>query len=98
MDSRFSLAAFLSIALVPQSSFCRMAFLTSSQLGSEARNTSTSSKDPRMSDREKAGLRGPVKRCTEERVTLAVGGYPEMKFSYTTEYDPGGKILSTRSS
>jgi YD repeat-containing protein len=48
-----------------------------------------------MSEREKAGLRGPVERCTEQRVSPAVGGIPEMKFSDTTEYDPEGRILRT---
>src|SRR5438105_3992868 len=89
MFSRFSLAVSLCIALFPQSSFSG----TPNQLGPEA--TSTSGKDPAMSEREKAGLRGPVERCTEQRVSPAVGGIPEMKFSDTTEYDPEGRILRT---
>jgi YD repeat-containing protein len=51
--------------------------------------------DPRVSDREKAGLRGPVKQYTEETITPGVQGDPEMRFSQTTEYDPDGRILST---
>ena len=49
-------------------------------------------KTPVISDREKAGLRGPVRQCTEERTNPAVSGYPEMKFISTTEYDIEGKI------
>ena len=50
---------------------------------------------PIMSDREKAGLRGSVKQCTEETINPGVQGGPEIRFSQTTEYDPDGRILST---
>jgi len=50
-------------------------------------------KSPAMSDREKAGLRGPVRECVEERVTPAVAGYPETKYVSTTEYDTEGRVL-----
>ena len=50
---------------------------------------------PTMSDREKAGLRGPVKQYTEETIIPGVQGGPEIRFSETTEYDPDGRILST---
>jgi hypothetical protein len=54
-----------------------------------------------MSDREQRGLRGPVKSCTEESThpgtTDAEGKtYPEVLSTYTTEYDPDGRILVTR--
>ena len=45
-----------------------------------------------MSDREKAGLRGPVHACIEETV------YPTGKFSTTHTYDIDGKLLVSRSS
>lgn len=48
--------------------------------------------DPAMSDREKAGLRGPV-RYVEETI-LPDGS----KYSTTTEYGPDGKLLATRTS
>lgn len=48
-----------------------------------------------ISDREKAGLRGSVKQCTEETITPGVQGGAEIRFSQTTEYDPDGRILST---
>jgi hypothetical protein len=38
-------------------------------------------KSPTMSTRENAGLRGPVRQCTEERSTPAAPGFPETKFS-----------------
>ena len=48
--------------------------------------------NPTMSDREKAGLRGPVKTCIEETT-----GPPDgMKYSTTTEYSPDGRLLTTR--
>jgi YD repeat-containing protein len=47
------------------------------------------------SDRENAGLRGLVRQCTEERTTHAGPGFPEIKFSSTTEYDREGGILSS---
>jgi hypothetical protein len=48
-----------------------------------------------MSDRERAGLRGPVKICVEEAI------YPNADdqrrgFTATTEYGPDGRILRTR--
>ena len=53
-----------------------------------------------MSDRERRGLRGPVKSCSEESTypTRADSGgksYPGNRSEYTVEYDLGGRILST---
>jgi YD repeat-containing protein len=46
----------------------------------------------RISDREEAGLRGPVKTCFEETI-----GPPDgTKYSTTTEYSPDGRLLTTR--
>jgi YD repeat-containing protein len=46
-----------------------------------------------MSDREKAGLHGPVRMCTEETVL------PDGKSYFTTrEYSPDGRAISARSS
>src|SRR5271169_3944719 len=48
--------------------------------------------NPTKSDREKAGLRGPVKTCVEERT-----GPPDgTKYSTTTEYGPDGRLLTTQ--
>jgi YD repeat-containing protein len=52
-------------------------------------------KSPVMSAREKAGLRGPVRECTEERTRPAVPGFPEAKFTNATEYDTEGRISKT---
>jgi YD repeat-containing protein len=49
--------------------------------------------NPTMSDREKAGLRGPVKSCVEERTALSDAN----KYSTTTEYSPDGRLLTSRS-
>jgi YD repeat-containing protein len=55
-----------------------------------------------MSDREKAGLRGPVGMCVEETnypgATTSDGTHiPERKFWYTTQYDVDGHITAMRS-
>lgn len=44
-----------------------------------------------MSDREKAGLHGPVRTCVEE--TILPDGKPHLT---TTEYDPDGRLLTFR--
>ena len=44
-----------------------------------------------MSDREKAGLHGPVRTCVEE--TIFPDGKPYLT---TTEYDPDGRLLTFR--
>jgi YD repeat-containing protein len=54
-----------------------------------------------MFDRDRVGLRGPVKSCTEETthpaVTDAEGkSYPEFRSAGTTEYDRDGRVLATR--
>ena len=43
-----------------------------------------------MTDREKAGLRGPVKTCVEENI------YPTHKYSVASEYTIDGKLLTSR--
>ena len=45
-----------------------------------------------MTDREKAGLRGPVKTCVEETT------YPPGKRLTTTEYGLDGRLLTTHAS
>src|SRR5205085_2560660 len=53
------------------------------------------------SDREKAGLRGSVRTCTEEG-TYPATSFPngtqtaETRTSFTTEYTPEGRIATTR--
>jgi len=48
-----------------------------------------------MSDREKAGLRGPVKTVLEEQVFSGADGR-QLRATTTTQYDPSGRILETR--
>lgn len=55
-------------------------------------SSATPARSADMSDREKAGLRGPVHTCVEEAV------YPTGKFSTTHTYDIDGKLLVSRSS
>jgi hypothetical protein len=48
--------------------------------------------NPTISDRDTAGLRGPVKTCIEE----TTGPRDDRKYSTTTEYSPDGRLLTTR--
>jgi YD repeat-containing protein len=48
-----------------------------------------------MSDREKAGLRGPVQQCTEERTTPAFENFPGTSYVSINKYSPEGKLLQT---
>ncbi|MGA9390082.1 MAG: hypothetical protein WBV69_06510 [Candidatus Sulfotelmatobacter sp.] len=69
--------------------------LTTAQVTAPKESTAT------KSEREQRGLRGPVKSCIEERtysgITDAEGkAYPDVRSTYTTEYDTGGRTLATR--
>jgi hypothetical protein len=46
-----------------------------------------------MSDREKAGLRGPVQQCTEERTTPAFQNFPATSYVSINKYSPDGRLL-----
>ncbi len=48
-----------------------------------------------MSDREKAGLHGPVQQCIEERTTPAFENFPGTSYVSITKYSPEGKLLQT---
>ena len=48
--------------------------------------------DPTISERSKAGLRGPVRTCVEETTDPP----DSAKYSTTTEYSPDGRLLTTR--
>lgn len=57
--------------------------------------------NPAKSDREKAGLRGPVHSVTEERTLPPWNGssgesIPEIRTKWKTEYDRDGRITETR--
>ena len=49
-----------------------------------------------MSDREKAGLRGPVKTVIEEQTFSGADGQQPFTTTTTTRYAPDGRILETR--
>lgn len=85
--------AILLFLLAPQSSNCRMASRTSDQQGIDTTGTASHGESPTMSDRDRAGLRGPVEQCTEETITLPGPTYPGMRHISTTKYDPTGRIL-----
>src|SRR5690242_13135371 len=48
-----------------------------------------------MSERDKAGLRGPVKTLLEEQVFSGADGQ-QLRATTTTHYDPDGRILENR--
>jgi YD repeat-containing protein len=48
-----------------------------------------------MSDREKAGLRGPVQQCTEGQIVPAFENIPAATYTTTTKYSPEGRILQS---
>lgn len=50
---------------------------------------------PAPSDREKAGLRGPVEACTQESTTPPQGNRPAWKMVYTNKYDRDGRMYQT---
>jgi YD repeat-containing protein len=65
-------------------------FVVSSALAQQSSQTGAF-----MSDRDKAGLRGPVKTVVEEQTFSMPEGQQRLTTS-TTEYSPDGKILSVR--
>jgi YD repeat-containing protein len=71
----------------------RPAFSLPSSPGTKTQNLSSETRSTPVSDREKAGLRGPVKMCVEEN-SLPDGN----KYSTASEYSPEGRLLTTRMS
>jgi YD repeat-containing protein len=58
-------------------------------------NNPSTGESTSMSDREKAGLRGPVQQCTEERTTSAFENFPGTSYVSINKYSPEGKLLQT---
>jgi YD repeat-containing protein len=70
-------------------------FIANDSLRSQEVTSMPEKKSSPKSSRESAELRGLVWQCTEERTNPASPGFPEIKFSSTTEYDREGRILSS---
>jgi YD repeat-containing protein len=51
-----------------------------------------------MTDREKAGLRGPVQQCTEERTNPAFENFPATSYVSINKYSRDGRILQVTTS
>jgi YD repeat-containing protein len=66
-------------------------FALPSSVGTETRDNSPATRSTPMSDREKAGLRGPARTCVEEN-DLPDGS----KYSTAWEYTPDGRLLTNR--
>jgi YD repeat-containing protein len=58
-------------------------------------NKTSCGENTSMSDREKAGLRGPVLQCIEERTTPAFENFPGTSYVSINKYSPEGKLLQT---
>jgi YD repeat-containing protein len=65
------------------------------QQGARSDAETSHGQPPALSDREKAGLHGPVEECTEESTTPPSGNSPAWKMVYTTKYDRDGRIYQT---
>jgi len=74
------------VAYVVMAAFAALAF---SQVND---STSLKPKGSAMSDREQAGLRGPVKTCVEETIHPSPDDQPR-RSTVATEYTPGGRII-----
>ena len=84
-------AVFLLFLMLRCSSDAPNLAIANSQ-SAEASSPSSASGVSQMTDREKAGLRGPVRTRVEETI------YPGGKFLTTTEYSLDGRLLATRAS
>src|ERR1700731_2149512 len=59
-------------------------------------NKTSSGENTSMSDREKAGLRGPVQQCTEERTTPAFENFTATSYVSVNKNSPEGRIIEGR--
>ena len=84
-------AVFLFFLMLRCSSDAPNLAIVNSQ-SAEASSPSSAYGVSQMTDREKAGLRGPVRTRVEETI------YPGGKFLTTTEYSLDGRLLATRAS
>jgi YD repeat-containing protein len=66
-----------------------------SQEQSERATTPSNGGHRDMSDRQKAGLHGPVHECTEQHTTPPVENFPGTSYSSKSTYDSDGKLLQT---
>jgi YD repeat-containing protein len=58
-------------------------------------NKASAGEKSAMSDRDSAGLRGPVQQYTEEHTNPAVENFPAWTYSITNKYSPEGRILQS---
>jgi len=91
MSLPYSLAAVPLLFLLPPCASAVPGLPSPIPQAAESESPSSPSRSINMSDREKAGLHGPVQTCIEDFV------YPTGKYSIATEYNIDGKLLSSRS-
>jgi YD repeat-containing protein len=89
-----ALAAILFLSVLPSGDAKPASPQTNQQAAGSDAETSHA-QPPALSDREKAGLRGPVEECTVESTTPPEGNRPAWKMVYTNKYDRDGKMYQT---
>jgi YD repeat-containing protein len=71
------------------------AVLPADQHSAEAAAATSPAKPPMLSDREKAGLHGPVEECTVESTTSPGPNSRAWRMVTTTKYDPDGRMYQS---
>ncbi len=92
MSLQLSLAAVFLLFLTLRCASDRPKLPLVNSQRAETPSPSSASGESHMTDREKAGLRGPVRTRVEETI------YPGGKFLTATEYSLDGRLLATRAS
>jgi YD repeat-containing protein len=85
-------AAILLFLLAPQSANSGTTASPANQQGAEAASAASQREIPMVSDREKAGPRGPVEECTVEMIAPPGSTSHAWRMITATKYDPDGRI------
>jgi YD repeat-containing protein len=85
-------AAVVLFLFAPQSANARTGGSRPRQQGAASAGTTSHGEVPVLSDREKAGLRGPVEECILETITPPGPTSHAWRMVYTTKYDPDGRM------
>jgi YD repeat-containing protein len=95
IGAKFALAATLVLIVAPGLESSDTKTSSANQQPAEASDATSQEEIPKMSDREKAGLRGPVESCTVENTTPAGPRTHAWRTVTTTKYDPDGRAYET---
>jgi len=89
--AKFALAAILVLVVTPRFATADTKASPANQQSAKASDKTSQEEIPKMSDREKAGLRGPVESCTVENTTPAGPSTHAWRMVTMTKYDPDGR-------